>query len=59
LGMSCDMDLILIHANPELDWCKRTKLKEEIKLNPPNNIIDLKPIHNWVETHEKLTGSAC
>jgi hypothetical protein len=21
------MDLILIHANPELDWCKRTKPK--------------------------------
>jgi hypothetical protein len=24
--MDCDMDLIPIHANPELDWCKRTTL---------------------------------
>jgi hypothetical protein len=23
--MDCDMDLIPIHANPELDWCKRTE----------------------------------
>ncbi|PWZ24779.1 hypothetical protein Zm00014a_040092 [Zea mays] len=23
--MDCDMDLIPIHANTELDWCKRTK----------------------------------
>jgi hypothetical protein len=22
------MDLILIHANPERDWCKRTKPKD-------------------------------
>jgi hypothetical protein len=24
--MDCDMDLIPIHANPELDWYKRTTL---------------------------------
>jgi hypothetical protein len=23
--MDCDINLIPIHANPELDWCKRTK----------------------------------
>jgi hypothetical protein len=25
--MDCDMDLIPIHANTELDWCKRTRPK--------------------------------
>jgi hypothetical protein len=25
--MDCGMNLIPIHANPELDWCKRTKPK--------------------------------
>jgi hypothetical protein len=23
--MDCDIDLIPIHINPELDWCKRTR----------------------------------
>ncbi|PWZ56606.1 hypothetical protein Zm00014a_026627 [Zea mays] len=23
--MDCAMNLIPIHANPELDWCKRTR----------------------------------
>jgi hypothetical protein len=34
------------------------KHKEEIKPNPPNNIIDPKLIHNWVEVHGKPAGSA-
>jgi hypothetical protein len=33
------------------------KYEEKIKLNPPNNIIYLKLIHNWMETHWKPTGS--
>jgi hypothetical protein len=24
-GVDCGMDLISIHDNPELDWCKRTR----------------------------------
>jgi hypothetical protein len=33
------------------------KYKKEIKLNPSNNIIDLKLTRNWVETHENPVGS--
>jgi hypothetical protein len=28
--MDCGMDLIPIHDNPELDWCKRTKPKQDM-----------------------------
>jgi hypothetical protein len=47
LGLFCGMDLIPIHANPELDWSKRTRPYRKFSFHviPKNvyneNIIDL------------------
>jgi hypothetical protein len=40
-------------SNFDIHPTTNQKYKEKIKLNPPNNIINPKPIHNWVETHGK------
>jgi hypothetical protein len=39
--MDCDMDLIPIHANTKLDWCKRTKA-----LSSRNNWTN--PIYQYI-----------
>jgi hypothetical protein len=41
--MDCDMDLTSVHANPELDWCKRTKCNRSLNksnLRRVSRVID-------------------